>query len=245
MEIGGSRIMVTGATGGIGAVIVTALAGRGADLLLVGRRSSSVEALADRVGATAVVADLAVPSDLERLAAAVGECDALVLNAGVLDGPDQEVLTVNLLAPLRLASEFVGQRQASRRAGAVVFTGSVAGVSASVGMGAYNASKFGLRGYALSLAHELAGTSMSATHLVVGYVRDAGMLVRSGGRPPRGIRTRSPDQVATAVVRAIEDGPAEVWVAPVELRVATTALGVLPRLAGWWSSRGRRGPVGG
>ena len=231
MEINTRRIMVTGATGGIGAAVVSALADRGARLVLVGRQVATLEALAVRVGGEAVVADLTEPADVERLADLAGGCDALVLNAGIPDGSLREVMAVNLLAPMQIASAFVAAPGAAVGEGAVVVTGSVAGIVATPGMSAYNASKFGLRGYTLSLAHACSGTSMSVTHLVVGYVRDAGMLVSGGGRPPRGIRTRAPGEVADAVVHALVHGPAEVWVAPAELRLAARAAGAFPRLA--------------
>lgn len=231
MEINARRIMVTGATGGIGAAVVPALAARGAQLVLVGRRAAAVEALARRVGGEAVIADLTDPADVERLAEVAAGCDALVLNAGILDADPDAVMAVNLLAPMRLTSAFVSARRTAGAAGAVVLTGSVAGLVATPGMSAYNASKFGLRGYALSRAHECSGSPIAVTHLAVGYVRDAGMLVASGGRAPRGIRTRSPAQVADAVVHALASGPAELWVAPIELRLAARVAGGFPRLA--------------
>lgn len=248
VDIAGRRILVTGATGGIGVQIVASLAAGGADLVLVGRRPSTLEALAGRWGAETVVADLAEPSEVDRVADAADGCDALVLNAGVLNADPATVMAVNLLAPLRLATSFTTARRTTGASAAVVFTGSVAGVSPSPGMGAYNASKFGLRGFALSLAAELSGTAISVTHLVVGYVRDAGMLVDSGGRPPRGVRTRSADQVASAVVEALDAGPAERWVAPWELRLAALAAGSSPRLVGPMlrrvGSAGRRSSTG-
>jgi short-subunit dehydrogenase len=232
VEIAGRRILVTGSTGGIGSRIVASLAHEGASLVLVGRRPSALAAQAARWDAETVVADLAVPSELSHVADVANGCDALVLNAGVLNADPTTVMAVNLLAPMRLATSFVAARRGAGGTAALVFTGSVAGVSPSPGMGAYNASKFGLRGFALSLAAELAGTPVSATHLVVGYVRDVGMLADSGGRPPRGVRTCSAEQVASAVVEALDRGPAERWVAPWELRLAALATASSPRLVG-------------
>lgn len=258
MDIAGRRILVTGATGGIGAAIVSALAARGARLVVTGRRAPELEAMTSRVGGESIVADLVEPAGVEAVESVLATCDAVVLNAGVA-GPEEgqawgpgdleEVMTVNLLAPMRLARAFVAGHLPSGRPGAVVFTGSVAGVTASPGMTLYNASKFGLRGFALSLAHELAGTSLSATHLCVGFVRDAGMLVDSGRHLPTWVRTRSPASVADAVVGAITAGPPELWVAPTELRLAATVSGSLPGVSGpllrrvgssAWRRQGRR-----
>lgn len=232
MEIAGRRILVTGATGGIGSRIVASLAEAGAHLVLVGRRQSTLDVLANRWGAEVLVADLAMSAEVASVADVALGCDALVLNAGVRDSDPATVMAVNLLAPMQLATSFVLTRRAAGGSAAIVFTGSVAGISPSPGGGVYNASKFGLRGFALSLAAELAGTPITATHLVVGYVRDVGMLVDSGGRPPRGVRTRSADQVASTVISALQEGPVERWVAPWELRLAALAAGNAPRLVG-------------
>ena len=109
MQISGSTVLLTGATGGIGHAIARALAGRGANLILTGRRADVLEPLAAECGGRALAVDLAVPDEVERLVKDAGEVDILVANAalpasGTLDSFSvQEIdraLAVNLRAPM-------------------------------------------------------------------------------------------------------------------------------------------------
>ena len=78
----GARVLLTGATGGLGQAIARALAQRGAVLILTGRRVDVLEPLATELGARAIESDLALPDAPERLLADAGELDVLVANAG-------------------------------------------------------------------------------------------------------------------------------------------------------------------
>ena len=108
MELSGRRVLLTGATGGLGHAIARALHGRGADLVLTGRRADVLEPLAAEVGGRAVVADLADPAAIGPLVDAAGDVDVLVANAAlpgsgpVLEYEPEQIdraLTVNLRAP--------------------------------------------------------------------------------------------------------------------------------------------------
>jgi NADP-dependent 3-hydroxy acid dehydrogenase YdfG len=83
MELQGARVLLTGATGGLGEAIARALAGKGAHLVLSGRRPEPLSALAGELGAETVVCDLADRGQVERLAAEAGAVDVLVANAGL------------------------------------------------------------------------------------------------------------------------------------------------------------------
>ena len=83
MDIHGARILLTGASGGLGRAIAQELARRGADLVLTARSASLLEDLAARTGGEVRVADLADRSDVEELCATLGEIDVLIANAGV------------------------------------------------------------------------------------------------------------------------------------------------------------------
>lgn len=237
MELGGRQVVVTGAAGGIGAAICRLLARHGARLVLTGRNQRALDQLAAELGGEVVVADLMRDDDVERLADVAAGADALVLNAGVGDDPPlaavttadiDGVLSTNLRAPMVLATRFAQAHLDAGRPGALVFVGSVAGVTTTPGTRLYNASKFGLRGFALALHQELYGTGVTATHVAPGFIRDAGMFVNSGTELPPGVRTSPPEAVATAVVRAIERGPAELFAAPTELRLAATVASMAP-----------------
>jgi short-subunit dehydrogenase len=240
MRIPGTSILVTGASGGLGAVMAKELASRGAKLIVSARRVSLLDQLAAEIDAEVAVADLTDRADVERLAARAATCDVLVANAGTGGDPPLDELTeteidfaldVNLRAPIVLAHAFAKAKIAAAKPGAIVVVGSLAGLAASPGTRMYNATKFGLRGFALSFAQELEGTGVTCTHVAPGFIRDAGMFHDGGIELPPGVRTKSPDDVARAVAKAIEQGPAEIFVSPAELRAASTFATVAPGIS--------------
>src|SRR5690606_7191493 len=84
--------------------------------------------------------------------------------------------------------------------------------------------KFGLRGFALGLREDLRPTPLSASVVLPGLIREAGMFADSGVKPPLGAGTGTPQQVADACVEAIERDRAEVLVGPfVQRRLARLA----------------------
>jgi uncharacterized protein len=236
---------VTGATGGIGQAIARALAARGARLLVSGRRQGELSRVAEDVGAQAIVADLAVSEDVERLAAAAVEAGValLVANAalpasGLLSELSQaqidRMLDVNLRAPIALARA-LAPPMAADGCGHLVFVSSLSGKTASPASSVYSATKFGLRGFAFGLREDLRGSGVGVSVVAPGFIRDAGMYAKTGVKLPFGVGTRSPEDVAAAVVRAIETNPAEIDVAPLGVRVGAAVGSVAPGLAGWAS----------
>src|SRR2546421_714887 len=146
MNLLSGNVLLTGATGGIGHAIARAFRARGASLILSGRRSDVLEPLARELGARAVPCDLALPPDVERLAAEAGEVDVLVANAalpasGVLTELSQEqidlMLEVNLRAPVALARA-LAPRMIERRRGHMVFISSLAGKTAAPASSVYS-----------------------------------------------------------------------------------------------------------
>ena len=83
MKVSGARVLLTGATGGIGHALARALHGGGAQLLLTGRRLDVLKPLADELGARAIAADLSVRDDVERLAVEAADVDILIANAAL------------------------------------------------------------------------------------------------------------------------------------------------------------------
>lgn len=240
MEISGSTILVTGASGGLGGDLCRELARRGARLVVTARRTALLEALASETGAEVLVADLADRTDLHRVAERSATCDVLVANAGVGGDPPREELTeesidfsidVNLRAPIVLAHRYASDRIAADKPGQIVLIGSLAGLTASPGTRMYNATKFGLRGFALAYRQELEGTGIGLTHVLPGFIRDAGMFADGGVDLPAGVRTRAPADVTAGVIKAITRNPTEVYVSPPELRVASTLGTVAPALS--------------
>jgi uncharacterized protein len=231
--------LVTGASGGIGQAIARALAARGAEVLLTGRRADVLEPLAQELRGRALALDLAERDAVERLVEQAGEVEILVANAalpgaGLLDDYTVEqvdrALDVNLRAPIVLA-KLLGEQMARRGHGHIVFISSLSGKAASPRGSLYSATKFGLRGFALSLREDLKPAGVGVSTIFPGFIRDAGMWVNAGARLPAGVGTRSPQDVAAGVVRAIERDRAEVDVAPFMLRVGAAIAGLAPELS--------------
>jgi short-subunit dehydrogenase len=240
-----ATVLVTGATGGIGQAIARAFAARGATLILSGRRVDVLEPMATEVGGRAIACDLADREDLERLVAEAGEIDVLVANAALpASGAFTELtqdqidrmLEINLRAPIALARAF-SAGMIARRSGHIVFISSLAGKVASPASSIYSATKFGLRGFALGLREDLRPHGVGVSVVLPGFIRDAGMFAEAGVELPRGVGTRTPEEVADGVIRAIERNRAEVEVAPLGLRLGAAFGALAPELAAAASRR--------
>lgn len=249
MDLQGARALLTGATGGLGRAIAEALAARGATLVLSSRRPEELDAMVTALpgdGHRALVSDLAAEGAGGRLAAEAGEVDLFVANAG-LPGTGrieqrsseelERVIRVNLEAPI-IATRALLPAMLERGRGHLVYVSSVAGMVASPRSAMYNATKFGLRGFALALHQDLRGTGVGVSLVLPGFIRDAGMFADSGIEPPAGMGTGTPGQVGDAVVRAIERERAETVVAPPQQRAMIAVAHRFPSLAAYFQ-RGR------
>ncbi len=236
MRIEAARVLLTGATGGLGRAIARALAERGGELVLTGRRAEVLEPLATEVNGRALACDLADPAAVERLVTGAGEIDILVANAGISAGGRLDkfsveeidhALSVNLRAPMVLARRLMDGMVARRR-GHLVFVSSLSGKAASPGTAVYSATKFGLRGFALGAQQDLARHGVGVSVVLPGFISEAGMFHDSGARLPPYLGTKRPGDVARAVVEAIERNRAEVDVAPLMLRAGAALAGLAP-----------------
>jgi short-subunit dehydrogenase len=241
MELAGRRALLTGATGGLGRAIAEALAERGATLLLSARKRDALEELAASLPGSdheVLPADLDEPGAAEKLAAEAGEVDVLVANAGLpaagqVDDFTSEQLSralrVNLESPMLMARALY-PAMLERGSGHLVFVSSLAGKAASPGSAIYNATKFGLRGFALGVRQDLAPRHVGVTVIYPGFIRDAGMFADTGVDLPRGMGTRRPEDVASAVIDAIQENPPEIVVAAVEQRLGAFVASLAPSL---------------
>jgi short-subunit dehydrogenase len=230
MELSGRSALLTGATGGLGRAIASALAERGAKLILSGRKAEALQALSAELSGgehRVLPADLAEPGAAEKLAAEAGAVDVLVANAGLpgtgrLPDYSAEELTgtlrVNLEAPMLLARA-LEPAMLVKGSGHMVFVASLSGKSATPLSSVYNATKFGLRGFALGLRADLDPRGIGVSIVSPGTIREAGMYSDSGAPPIKGLGTGTPAQVASAVVKAIEHNKVEVTVAPLQQRM--------------------------
>jgi short-subunit dehydrogenase len=162
--------------------------------------------------------------------------DVLVANAAlpasgsVLDFEVDELdaaLDVNLRAPMVL-SRLLAPGMVARGRGSLIFISSVAGKIATRSTAVYSATKFGLRGFAIALREDLAARNVGVTIVNPGFIREAGMFAETGVSLPVGVGTRSPGDVARAVVEAIVDNPAELTVAAADQRLGALLASVAP-----------------
>jgi short-subunit dehydrogenase len=251
MEIAARTALLTGATGGLGRAIAQGLAADGATLVLSGRREADLLALAESLPGEdhrVVVADLAEDGAAEQLAEAAAGVDILVANAGLPGAgwlaefsPDEvkRALRVNLEAPMLLARALFPE-MLERGAGHLVFVSSLSGKSASPRTSVYNATKFGLRGFALGLRSDLAPRGIGVSLVSPGFVREAGMFADANAKTPPMMGTTTPAAVADAVRKAITDDKVEITVAPRFDRLMAHAGMVSPAI----SVRAQSGSVG-
>ncbi|HSM41003.1 MAG TPA: 3-oxoacyl-[acyl-carrier-protein] reductase [Afifellaceae bacterium] len=183
----GRRALVTGASGGIGGAIATALHACGAEVGLSGTRTEALEALAATLGGRTHIlpADLgdreAVDGLVGRAEEAMGGLDILVNNAGLTrDGlamrmKDEDwaiVLQVNLEAAFRLSRAAL-RGMMKQRFGRIIGITSVVGVTGNAGQVNYAASKAGLIGMSKALAQEVAARGITANCVAPGFIQSA------------------------------------------------------------------------
>ena len=201
--------MITGAGGGIGSAIATALAPTHT-LLLAGRPSDRLDAVAERLGATTFPLDLTDTEEIEVSCEIVDELDLLVHNAGVsIPGRVAEssvedwraTFDVNVFGAVALTLTLLPALRSAR--GQVVFVNSGSGRTASPTMASYSASKFALRAFADSLREsepQLRVTSIFPGRTDTDMQRE--LVEFEGGQyqPDNFIR---PETVAAAVANAV------------------------------------------
>jgi short-subunit dehydrogenase len=117
---------------------------------------------------------------------------------------------------------------AERGGGHIVFVSSLSGKAGTARSSVYAATKFGLRGFAQSLREDLRPRGVGVSTVFPGFIRDAGMFHDSGAKLPGYVGTKTPEDVARAVVKAIEHDRSEVDVAPLPMRIGAALAGLAP-----------------
>ena len=225
MDFTGKCALVTGATGGIGRVIVKKLHDAGATVILTDMRQETLDEFAaelkERVFAFAC--NLGDPADIDALVSkaekAAGAIDILVNNAGLTKDnlfmrmKDEDwnlVLNVNLTAGFRLARAAI-RGMMKRRYGRIISMASVVGVTGNPGQANYSASKAGMIGMTKCLAAEVASRGITANCVAPGFIKTAmtdALPEEAKEKLARSIpmaRLGLPEDVANAVVFLASD----------------------------------------
>ncbi|WPG40921.1 SDR family oxidoreductase [Variovorax sp. EBFNA2] len=259
MKASEARVLLTGASGGIGQAAATHLVNAGASVMLVGRSPARLAAQA-----RTLVRDCRVPrprvewyaADLARAASLLGiaevasgwGCNVLVHNAGVsgfgrieaLSASDMaQMLHLNLMVPMLLTQAMLAQLRSLPRA-QIVCVGSVLGRLGLPGFSVYCASKFGLRGFAESLRRELGDTPVRVQYLGPRTTRTGFNSAEAESyNEATGTATDRPDIPATALLRLIESEDAECFLGFPE-KLAVRLNGLAPELLDGAFDRHRR-----
>lgn len=221
MNLRDKRVLVTGASGGIGRALVAALLEEGAQVLLSGRDHEAllkvVQHHAERERTAVFAADLTDAPDRARLcdfaARWRGGIDILINNAAINDfsllmaQPTESldvVIATNLVAPIdlcrRLASSLERRGQAH-----IVNIGSVFGAIGFAGNSLYCATKFGLRGFSEALRRELADTGIKVHYFAPRATRTAfNTAPVDDMNGALGNASDDPAQVASDIVKALQ-----------------------------------------
>jgi len=215
MKAADARVLLTGASGGIGQAAAQVLQRAGARILGVGRSAAPAPG-----GMGWVRADLTTPAGLFAVTEAAADWGANVLvhAAGapcfgplgaVPPAQLQAVLQANLLAPMLLTQRLLPHLLRQPRA-QVVFVGSALGRIGLPGFSVYGASKAGLHGFAEALRRELNGTSVRVQILGPRSTRTAfNDPAVEAYNHETGTAMDRPEAVATALLALIESEAAE------------------------------------
>lgn len=233
------RLVITGASSGIGAALAREYARRGATLGLLARREQALQSLLRELACPiaiypADVRDAAAVSAAARdFQAKFGGADVVIASAGVSAGTlteraedhavFQEIFDINVIGMVNTFAPFVAQMR-SAGSGTLVGIASVAGFRGLPGSGAYSASKAAAITYLESLRVELRGSGVAVVTICPGYI--ATPMTEKNPYPMPFLMP--PDQAAERMARAI-DRRKRFTVVPWQMGVVGALLKILPR----------------
>ena len=219
IDLNGKKVLVTGASGGIGRAIAMELSSSGADLCLTGRNKSELENLQKIIGGNCqiIISDLSNSEGISNLADQaqdiMGQIDILVNNAGITkdnlfmrmsEDDWNEVININLNSIFKLTKLLI-RGMVKRRFGRIINITSVIGVAGGAGQSNYSASKAGIIAMSKSLAQEVGSRSVTVNSIAPGFIETNMTAELSDDRKEDILRSISvgrlgkPDDIAGAV----------------------------------------------
>ena len=219
IDLNGKKVLVTGASGGIGKAIAMELSSSGADLCLTGRNKPELENLQKIIGGNCqiIISDLSYSEGISNLADQaqdiMGQIDILVNNAGITkdnlfmrmsEDDWNEVININLNSIFKLTKQLI-KGMIKRRYGRIINITSVIGVAGGAGQSNYSASKAGIIAMSKSLAQEVGSRSVTVNSIAPGFIETNMTAELSDDRKEDILRSISvgrlgkPDDIAGAV----------------------------------------------
>jgi len=228
-ELSGKRVLVTGASSGIGAALAEAFAQAGAVVGICARRTDRLAEVLERCRRQSPdsrmwTADLSEPSAVDELAVAalheLGGVDVLVNNAGIpkrrhvtrLDPTTVEaVMAINYLSPVRLTLALL-PHMLERGDGRIINVSSVAATLSSPGEAAYDASKAALTAFSEAMAVDLWESGIKVLVVYPGVVDTELFNLPDNDPVTASVEAVPVSDVVTAVLGAIDRGALQVYV---------------------------------
>lgn len=230
MNLQNKRILLTGATGGVGYLIARRLAEKGAVLTLVGRNAIKLNALQADIEhgggkANTIVADLNAPNSPQTVAETaqqqLGGIDILINNAGILDFIALEsqsemriaaIIQTNVTSLIQLTRAVLPNMQQHNN-GHFLFVGAIFGSLGFPHYATYCASKFAVHGFSQALRRELVDTNIGVTYVAPRAIQTAmndqntvDMMNKAGQTMD------SPETVADVIIKSLENKKQEVFI---------------------------------
>ncbi|MCW8931399.1 MAG: SDR family oxidoreductase [Gammaproteobacteria bacterium] len=247
MKLENKKIMITGATGGLGSEIAIKLASYGSELILVGRNESELNSVAEQIHlhdgkARIIIADLLDSKVLNTLGQKVfnevGHIDVLINAAGLMSFRSfveedaemaERIMRLNSIVPMLLTRQLL-PAMIKRGSGKIVNVGSTFGSIAFACFASYSASKFALRGFSEALRREVKGTGVSVNYIAPRAIKTP-FNTEAVYKMAKvvGMNIDEPQWVAEQIVKSIKKDAKDVYLGfPEKLFVRINS--ILPRL---------------
>ena len=196
MTLAGKRVLVTGGGTGAGADLARGFAAAGAEVVITGRRTAPLVAVAMTPGIRAVQADVTDEASVAAMFAAAGPCDIVIANAGAADSGVMARTTLaqwNAMIAVNLTGVFLTLRDGLNQMpgwGRLIVVASTAGLKGYAKVAPYAAAKHGVVGLVRSLALEIARREITVNALCPGFLdtpmtdHSVDVIARKTGRSP-------------------------------------------------------------